>query len=225
MAFEFRNDFLSRCGRHRFRSNGARRVDDPDSDRLRNSMRRGLAWLFSMQNADGGWGAFDHETRFAISKSHPFRRPQRDARSLHRGRNRRAPWSASGRWVGLRITRSFSALALSYATSRRLTVLGSGAGASTMFSGTSGVLRALETIGLSKQPDCQRAADWLRFCAECRWRLRRVCPFLLRSCAERQREEHCIANGLGLDRVARNQAVPTIVLSNALWRASGAAES
>jgi squalene-hopene/tetraprenyl-beta-curcumene cyclase len=28
--------------------------------------------------------------------------------------------------------------------------------------GTSGVLRALETVGLSSQPDCERAADWLR---------------------------------------------------------------
>ena len=28
--------------------------------------------------------------------------------------------------------------------------------------GTSGVLRSLETLGLSTQPDCQRAADWLR---------------------------------------------------------------
>jgi squalene-hopene/tetraprenyl-beta-curcumene cyclase len=28
--------------------------------------------------------------------------------------------------------------------------------------GTSGVLRALETVGLSKTPDCQRAANWMR---------------------------------------------------------------
>jgi squalene-hopene/tetraprenyl-beta-curcumene cyclase len=28
--------------------------------------------------------------------------------------------------------------------------------------GTSGVLRAAETIGMSREPECQRAADWLR---------------------------------------------------------------
>jgi len=38
------------------------RVDYPDKSRMEAATRRGLTWLLAMQNHDGGWGAFDHNT-------------------------------------------------------------------------------------------------------------------------------------------------------------------
>ena len=40
--------------------------------RLRAAIRRGLAWLLSMQNRDGGWGAFDHENDLEFLNHIPF---------------------------------------------------------------------------------------------------------------------------------------------------------
>ncbi len=48
------------------------RVAYPDEGSLRSSMRRGMAWLLSMQNSDGGWGAFDHENNRQFLNHIPF---------------------------------------------------------------------------------------------------------------------------------------------------------
>ena len=48
------------------------RVADPESGPLRGAIRRGLAWLVSMQNSDGGWGAFDHENNLQFLNHIPF---------------------------------------------------------------------------------------------------------------------------------------------------------
>ena len=45
---------------------------DPEPERLRAAVRRGLAWLLSMQNGDGGWGAFDHENNLQFLNHIPF---------------------------------------------------------------------------------------------------------------------------------------------------------
>src|SRR6202167_3475615 len=128
-AFEFRNDYYPDVDDTAFVLMALGRVDDPDSDRLRNSMRRGLAWLVSMQNADGGWGAFDHENDLQFLNHIPFA-------------DHNAMLDPSTADVTARTVECLGQMGWS--------------------ANHPVVQRALETIGLSKQPDCQRAADWLR---------------------------------------------------------------
>ena len=71
-AFEFQNDFYPDVDDTAFVLMALGRVADPDPERLRRSMRRGLAWLLSMQNEDGGWGAFDHENNLQFLNHIPF---------------------------------------------------------------------------------------------------------------------------------------------------------
>ncbi len=58
--FEFRNDFYPDVDDTAFVLMALQRVDYPDKPRLTAAARLGLDWLVSMQNRDGGWGAFDH---------------------------------------------------------------------------------------------------------------------------------------------------------------------
>src|SRR6202043_563780 len=55
-AFEFRNDHYPDVDDTAFVLMALGRVADPESGRLHSAIRRGLAWLVSMQNSDGGWG-------------------------------------------------------------------------------------------------------------------------------------------------------------------------
>jgi len=71
-AFEFRNDFYPDVDDTAFVLMALGRVEDPEPVRLRASIRRGLAWLVSMQNEDGGWGAFDHENNLDFLNHIPF---------------------------------------------------------------------------------------------------------------------------------------------------------
>jgi len=43
------------------------RVKYPDPKRMEGAMRRGIQWLLSMQNRDGGWGAFDRDNDGSFS--------------------------------------------------------------------------------------------------------------------------------------------------------------
>ncbi|MGA2846272.1 MAG: squalene--hopene cyclase [Candidatus Acidiferrales bacterium] len=160
-AFEFRNDFYPDVDDTAFVLMALGRVDDPDSDRLRNSMRRGLAWLVSMQNADGGWGAFDHENDLQFLNHIPF--------ADHNAMLDPSTADVTARTVECLGQMGWSANDPVIQRARAFirheqTPDGSwfGRWGVNYVYGTSGVLRALETIGLSKQPDCQRAADWLR---------------------------------------------------------------
>ena len=47
-------------------------VIHPDEFRCRESLDRGLEWLLSMQNSDGGWGAFDVENCKSVLNHIPF---------------------------------------------------------------------------------------------------------------------------------------------------------
>jgi squalene-hopene/tetraprenyl-beta-curcumene cyclase len=49
-----------------------RRVQHPDTDRLRRSIERGARWVEGMQSSDGGWGAFDADNRRAVVRDLPF---------------------------------------------------------------------------------------------------------------------------------------------------------
>src|SRR5438046_8856373 len=48
------------------------RVDYPDKLRLQKAAERGVAWLVSMQNGDGGWGAFDRDNDRRFLTEIPF---------------------------------------------------------------------------------------------------------------------------------------------------------
>jgi squalene-hopene/tetraprenyl-beta-curcumene cyclase len=160
-AFEFRNDFFPDVDDSAFVLMALGRVAYPDPLKMRKSAARGLAWLLSMQNRDGGWGAFDHENNRQFLNNIPFADhnamldpstadvtarvieclgqmgwPANDP-AVERGRAfLRHDQTRDGSWFGR--------WGVNY------------------IYGTSGVLRALETLGVSKQAECQRAANWLR---------------------------------------------------------------
>ena len=48
------------------------RVAYPDPARLEQALRRGTAWVLSMQNRDGGWGAFDRNNDSTFLTRVPF---------------------------------------------------------------------------------------------------------------------------------------------------------
>ena len=160
-AFEFRNDFFPDVDDTAFVLMALGRVAHPDAAAMHNAIRRGLAWLVSMQNGDGGWGAFDHENNRQFLNNIPFadHNAMLDPSTadvtarvveclgqmgwpahhpvIERGRAfLRHDQTPDGSWFGR--------WGVNY------------------IYGTSGVLRALETFGLSRQPDCRHAADWLR---------------------------------------------------------------
>jgi squalene-hopene/tetraprenyl-beta-curcumene cyclase len=160
-AFEFRNDFYPDVDDTAFVLMALGRVEDPEPMKLRASIRRGLAWLVSMQNEDGGWGAFDHENNLEFLNNVPFADHNAmldpstadvTARALEclgqmgwpathpaveRGRAFvRHEQESDGSWFGR--------WGVNYVY------------------GTSGVLRALETLALGSTQECKRASDWLK---------------------------------------------------------------
>jgi len=160
-AFEFRNDFYPDVDDTAFVLMALGRVEDPEPMKLRASIRRGLAWLVSMQNEDGGWGAFDHENNLEFLNNVPFADHNAmldpstadvTARALEclgqMGWPATHPAVARGRAFVRHEQESdgswFGRWGVNYVY------------------GTSGVLRALETLGLGSTEECNRAADWLK---------------------------------------------------------------
>ena len=160
-AFEFRNDFYPDVDDTAFVLMALCRVALPDEERLRGAIRCGIDWLLSMQNRDGGWGAFDHENNLQFLNNIPFADHNAmldpstadvTARvveclghmgwpathpAMERAREfLRADQSSDGSWFGR--------WGVNYVY------------------GTSGVLRALENAGVRNSEDCKRAAGWLR---------------------------------------------------------------
>src|SRR5262249_57530692 len=60
-AFEFRNDYYPDVDDTAFVLMALQRVKFPDEKRMEGAVRRGIQWLLSMQNRDGGWAAFDRD--------------------------------------------------------------------------------------------------------------------------------------------------------------------
>lgn len=160
-AFEFRNDFYPDVDDTAFVLMALSRVRDPEPVPLRASMRRGLAWLVSMQNGDGGWGAFDHENNLDFLNNIPFADHNAmldpstadvTARAVeclgHMG------WAASHPVL----RRAYEYL------KREQEKDGSwfGRWGVNYVYGTSGVLRALEAADLRPSGESERGADWLR---------------------------------------------------------------
>jgi squalene-hopene/tetraprenyl-beta-curcumene cyclase len=160
-AFEFRNDFYPDVDDTAFVLMALGRVADPQPTRLRASIRRGLAWLASMQNSDGGWGAFDHENNRQFLNHIPF--------ADHNAMLDPSTADVTARAVeclgqmGWPATHPVIKRAQAFLRKDQ-TADGSwfGRWGVNYVYGTSGVLRALEAVGLAELPECQRAATWLR---------------------------------------------------------------
>ncbi|HEV2341993.1 MAG TPA: squalene--hopene cyclase [Candidatus Acidoferrales bacterium] len=160
-AFEFRNDFYPDVDDSAFVLMALQRVAHSDSARFEASARRGLAWLLSMQNRDGGWGAFDRDNDRAFLTNIPFA----DHNAMI------DPSSADVTARAIECLGNFGWPATHPAIRRGLGYLRreqtpEGAwygrwGANYVY-GTSGVLRALEVIGLSQCEESRRGAEWLR---------------------------------------------------------------
>jgi squalene-hopene/tetraprenyl-beta-curcumene cyclase len=160
-AFEFRNDYYPDVDDTAFVLMALQRVKFPDPKRMEGAIRRGLQWLLSMQNRDGGWGAFDRDNDRKFLCNIPFA-------------DHNAMIDPSTADVTARVVEClgrFGWPAEHPAIQRAVKFLlkdqdrdGSwfGRWGVNYVYGTSGVLRALETVGMTAQGYCQRAVAWLR---------------------------------------------------------------
>jgi squalene-hopene/tetraprenyl-beta-curcumene cyclase len=160
-AFEFRNDFFPDVDDTAFVLMALQRVKHPDRERMETSIRLGLQWLLSMQNKDGGWGAFDRDNDRQLLCNIPFA-------------DHNAMIDPSTADVTARVIEClgrFGWPAEHPAIQRGVKFLlkdqcedGSwfGRWGVNYVYGTSGALRALETVSLTAKEFCQRAVDWLR---------------------------------------------------------------
>jgi len=160
-AFEFRNDFYPDVDDTAFVLMALDRIRIRDQERLAKAIKLGTAWMVSMQNRDGGWGAFDRDNDRRILNEIPFAdhnamldpsSPDLTARVLEclgqfgwkasHPRIRKAihyliqEQTAEGAWYGR--------WGVNYVY------------------GTSGVLRALAAVGVNTGPAVARAIQWLR---------------------------------------------------------------
>ena len=160
-VFEFRNDFYPDVDDTAFVLMALQRVKYPDPKRMEAAVRRGIQWLLSMQNRDGGWGAFDRDNNKAFLCNIPFA-------------DHNAMIDPSTADVTARVLECLGRYGWSAehpAVQRGLKFLlkdqcedGSwfGRWGVNYVYGTSGVLRALETVSLTAKEYCQRAVRWLR---------------------------------------------------------------
>ena len=160
-AFEFRNDFYPDVDDTAFVLMALQRVDYPDKARMEAATRRGLEWLLAMQNRDGGWGAFDHNNDRQFLCHIPF--------ADHNAMIDPSTADVTARVVECLGRHGWPA---NHPVIRRAVQFllkdqtGEGAwfgrwGVNYVY-GTSGVLRALETVALTAREYCQRAVGWLR---------------------------------------------------------------
>ncbi len=160
-AFEFRNDFFPDVDDTAFVLMALQRVDYPDRARMEGAIRRGLAWLLSMQNRDGGWGAFDHDNDCRVFTQVPF--------ADHNAMIDPSTADVTARVVeclgrfGWPASHPLIKRAVEFLL-RDQKADGSwyGRWGVNYVYGTSGVLRALETVALAAREYCQRAVAWLR---------------------------------------------------------------
>jgi len=160
-AFEFRNDYYPDVDDTAFVLMALQRVKYPDPKRMEGAIRRGIQWLLSMQNRDGGWGAFDRDNNRRFLCNIPFA-------------DHNAMIDPSTADVTARVVEClgrFGWPAEHPAIQRAVEFLlkdqcedGSwfGRWGVNFIYGTSGVLRALETVSLTAREYCQRAVVWLR---------------------------------------------------------------
>jgi squalene-hopene/tetraprenyl-beta-curcumene cyclase len=160
-AFEFRNDFFPDVDDTAFVLMALARVRYPDAARLEKAIGTGVRWLVSMQNRDGGWGAFDKNNDRALLLHIPFADHNAmidpstaDVTARVLECLGRLGWPASHKVMrrGIEFLRKdqkqdgswFGRWGVNY------------------IYGSSSVLRALETIGLAKDDPYRRASEWLK---------------------------------------------------------------
>ena len=160
-AFEYSNDWNPDVDDTAFVLMALQRVDFPDKQRMQAAVRKGVAWVLSMQNRNGGWGAFDRDndkkflTRIPFADHNAMIDPAtadvtarvveclarfgwaKDHPAIERAeeflkRDQCADGSWYGRW-----------------------------GVNYLY-GTGGVIRALEAAGLAARDYVRRASEWLR---------------------------------------------------------------
>ena len=160
-AFEFRNDFYPDVDDTAFVLMALQRVKFPDEKRMEGAMRRGIQWLLSMQNKDGGWGAFDRDNDRKLLCNIPFA-------------DHNAMIDPSTADVTARVIEClgrFGWTAESPVIRKAVSFLNQdqskdgswfGRWGVNYVYGTSGVLRALETVSMTAQDYCVRAVNWLR---------------------------------------------------------------
>ncbi|HWZ97313.1 MAG TPA: squalene--hopene cyclase [Candidatus Dormibacteraeota bacterium] len=160
-AFEFRNDHYPDVDDTAFILMALQRVKFPDEARMEAATRRGVQWLLSMQNRDGGWAAFDRDNDSNFLCNIPFA-------------DHNAMIDPSTADVTARVMEClgrFGWPAEHPAIQRGLKFLlkdqcedGSwfGRWGVNYVYGTSGVLRALETVSLNAKDYCKRAVNWLK---------------------------------------------------------------
>ena len=160
-VFEFRNDFYPDVDDTAFVLMALQRVKFPDPKRMEAAVRRGVQWLLSMQNRDGGWAAFDRDNNKSFLNHIPFA----DHNAML------DPSTADVTARVLECLGRFGWTANHPAIKRALEFLlkdqcedGSwfGRWGVNYVYGTSGVLRSLETVSLTAKEYCQRAVNWLR---------------------------------------------------------------
>ena len=71
-AFEFRNDFYPDVDDTAYVLMALQNISYPDEARLAQAIDVGLRWTVSMQNKDGGWGAFDRDNDRVFLNNIPF---------------------------------------------------------------------------------------------------------------------------------------------------------
>src|SRR5450432_3261139 len=160
-VFEFRNDFFPDVDDTAFVLMALQRVKFPDPPRMEAAVRRGVQWLLSMQNRDGGWAAFDRDNNKSFLCNIPFADHNAmldpstaDVTARVLECLGRFGWSASHP----AIQRAVKSLLKDQCED------GSwfGRWGVNYVYGTSGVLRSLETVSLTAKEYCQRAVRWLR---------------------------------------------------------------
>ena len=160
-AFEFRNDFYPDVDDTAFVLIALQRVGHSDSGRLQQAISRGTEWLVSMQNHDGGWGAFDRDNDYGLLTHVPF--ADHNAMidpSTADVTARVLEWLGRSGWAASHpiVKRALGFL------QREQTPEGAwyGRWGVNYVYGTSGVLRAMETLGLGGESWCRAGASWLR---------------------------------------------------------------
>jgi squalene-hopene/tetraprenyl-beta-curcumene cyclase len=160
-AFEFRNDFYPDVDDTAFVLMALQRVKFPDAKRMEAATRRGVQWLLSMQNRDGGWGAFDRDNDRRFLCNIPFA-------------DHNAMIDPSTADVTARVLECLGRFGwpTDHPSIQKAVkfLLKDQCGDGSWFGrwgvnyvyGTSGVLRALETVSLTAQEYCQRAVAWLK---------------------------------------------------------------
>lgn len=160
-VFEFRNDFYPDVDDSAFVLMALQRVDYPDKAHMEAAVRRGLQWLISMQNRDGGWGAFDRDNDRGTLTHIPFADHNAmidpstaDVTARVLECLGRYGWSAGHPVVQRGVKFLLKDQCADGSWFGRWGV--------NYVYGTAGVLRALETVSLTAREYCRRAVTWLR---------------------------------------------------------------